>query len=110
MMWQERAGPMAREHLGLLDRVGALMKPVTRRRAPAQPETEQPESAAPPADPGIEPLLARIVRLEALVEGLQDALYRQAQHHDQQLDELRRAIQPHELARVLSADARRRGL
>jgi hypothetical protein len=55
-------------------------------------------------------LAARVERLEAVVEGLQDAIYRQAQQHDREISELRKRTDPAEIARALSADARRRGL
>ena len=55
-------------------------------------------------------LTARVARLESVIEGLQDALYRQAQQHDSEIGELRRRTDPAEIARALSADARRRGL
>jgi hypothetical protein len=48
--------------------------------------------------------------LEAALEGLQDALYRQAVLGDKRADELRRRTEPDEMARELGRDARRRGL
>jgi hypothetical protein len=55
-------------------------------------------------------LAARVERLESVIEGLQDAIYRQAQQHDREMAELRKRTEPSEIARALSADARRRGL
>ena len=55
-------------------------------------------------------LRARVNALEAMVEGLQDALYRQAVQQDLRSDELMRRMEPEALARSLSDDARRRGL
>jgi DNA-binding HxlR family transcriptional regulator len=55
-------------------------------------------------------LTARLEHLESVVEALQDALYRQAQQHDRDVADLRKRTDPAELARALSADARRRGL
>ena len=55
-------------------------------------------------------LTVRVERLEAVVEGLQDAVYRQAQQYDREIGELRKRTEPAEIARALSADARRRGL
>jgi hypothetical protein len=55
-------------------------------------------------------LAARVERLESVVEGLQDAIYRQAQQHDREMGELRKRTDPAEIARALSEDARRRGL
>ena len=67
-----------------------------------------PNPAAPPTHVG--PIVHRLDALEAMVEALQDAVDRQATRHDERLNELARQLQPSELARVLSQDARRRGL
>jgi hypothetical protein len=48
--------------------------------------------------------------LEALVEGLQDAVHRDSVRHEERLAELERMTQPEALAKALSDDARRRGL
>ena len=65
-------------------------------------------------DPGlehrVETLEARLKHLEAELEGLQDALYRQAVLEGEHVGELRRRMAPEQLARDLSQDARRRGL
>jgi hypothetical protein len=45
-----------------------------------------------------------------MIEGLQDAVYRQSVHHDKEVEELAARLEPEEIARALSADARRRGL
>jgi uncharacterized coiled-coil protein SlyX len=58
----------------------------------------------------VEKLEARIEHLEAALEGLQDAVYRQAQLGEEKLDELRKRIEPEQMAIELSRDARRRGL
>jgi hypothetical protein len=55
-------------------------------------------------------LRERVDALEAMVEGLQDALYRQSVHQDSLIDDLVHRTSPEEVARSLSADARRRGL
>ena len=55
-------------------------------------------------------LETRMEHLEAELEGLQDAVYRQAVLDDERLGELRRRMAPEQLARDLSQDARRRGL
>ena len=65
-------------------------------------------------DPGwerrLETLEARIEHLERELEGLQDAVYRQARLEDENIGELRRRIEPEQLARDLDHDARQRGL
>jgi hypothetical protein len=58
----------------------------------------------------MEILEARIERLEAAVEGLQDAIHRQTVLHDEQIDELGRRTEPHQIARSLSQDPRTRGV
>jgi hypothetical protein len=70
------------------------------RRVTAQP--------APPAD--LRTIAARLDALEAMLESLQDAVDRLARRHDDRLAEFARQIQPGELARLLSDDARKRGL
>jgi uncharacterized coiled-coil protein SlyX len=55
-------------------------------------------------------LEARIEHLEAALEGLQDAVYRQAQLGQEKLEELRRRMEPEHLAIELAQDARKRGL
>jgi hypothetical protein len=55
-------------------------------------------------------LATRVARLESVIEGIQDAIYRQAQQHDRDIGDLRKRTDPAEIARALSADARRRGL
>jgi hypothetical protein len=64
----------------------------------------------PGATRELDSLHARVDHLEAAFEGLQDAVYRDAQRHEHELAELRRAMLPENMARTLSVDARRRGL
>jgi hypothetical protein len=52
----------------------------------------------------------RVADLESLVEGIQDSIHRESRRRDDQADRLERRTEPRELARVLSEDARRRGL
>jgi uncharacterized coiled-coil protein SlyX len=58
----------------------------------------------------VETLEARIEHLESALEGLQDAVYRQAQHAEEKHDELRRRMEPEQMAIELAQDARKRGL
>jgi hypothetical protein len=55
-------------------------------------------------------LEARIDHLEGELEGLQDAVYRQAVLENEHIGEVRRQIAPDQMARELSRNARRRGL
>jgi hypothetical protein len=53
---------------------------------------------------------ARIEHLETALEGLQDALYRHEVLDKENISELHRRMDPEQIARDLSRDARRRGL
>jgi uncharacterized coiled-coil protein SlyX len=55
-------------------------------------------------------LEARVKHLEAALEGLQDAVYRQAQLGEEKHEELRKRMEPGQMAIDLAEDARRRGL
>jgi hypothetical protein len=85
----------------MLDRVIGLR----RRRA----REEKARGASEAADP-IQALEQRVTHLEAMIEGLQDAVHRESQRTHQELDDLHRRIEPSELRRALSRDARERGL
>jgi hypothetical protein len=70
---------------------------------------------APARGSGLQPddlrrLQQRVEHLEALVEGLQDAIHRDSTRHEDRMSELERRIEPEILAKALSDDARRRGL
>jgi hypothetical protein len=58
----------------------------------------------------LDTLAARVEHLEAELEGLQDAVYRQAVLERENIGDLRRRTEPEQLARDLGQDARRRGL
>lgn len=62
------------------------------------------------AERRIEALERRVTGLEGVVEGLQDAVHRESLRRDEQATRLERKTEPREMARSLSADARRRGL
>lgn len=58
----------------------------------------------------IDSIEGRVADLEVMLEGLQDAVHRDAVRRDEQATRLERRIEPHELARALSDHARERGL
>jgi hypothetical protein len=74
----------------------------------------EPETAGAPLEPELERRLAaldeRLEHVEATLEDLQDALYRQSVREDERHAAMRERTDPSRLARDLSADARRRGL
>jgi hypothetical protein len=61
-------------------------------------------------DEDLRRLTQRLEHVEALVEGLQDQVHRDAVRHEERMAELERKIQPEVLAKALSDDARRRGI
>jgi uncharacterized coiled-coil protein SlyX len=73
-----------------------------------------PEPSRPALDAVVERRLealdTRMDHLEAALEGLQDAMYRQAVRGDAERAELHDRTDPERIARELSADARKRGL
>ena len=64
----------------------------------------------PAVEQQLEMLAARVEHLEAQLEGLQDAVYREAVRGQEDIGELRRRTEPEQLASQLAKDARRRGL
>jgi hypothetical protein len=70
---------------------------------------------APPQAPAgherrIEALEERIDKLEALLEGLQDAVHRESVREEGRIGALEKRTEPSEISRALSRDARERGL
>jgi uncharacterized coiled-coil protein SlyX len=55
-------------------------------------------------------LEARVKHLEAALEGLQDAVYRQAQLAEEKHEALRARTEPGQMAKDLAQDALKRGL
>lgn len=58
----------------------------------------------------VEALEARLRHVESELEGLQDAVHRQAVRQHEDVEDMRRRLAPNHIARALSDDARRRGL
>ena len=67
-------------------------------------------SAAGPDDRALRGLEQRVAHLEQLVQGLQDAVHREARRQDERLAEIEAQIQPGAMGKALSEDARNRGL
>jgi hypothetical protein len=85
----------------LLDRVARL------RRRDRSPQATLPTEG--PHERQIQRLEARVEGLEELIEGLQDALYRETVRLEERIEALERKSEPGEIARALSAEARKRG-
>jgi hypothetical protein len=94
-------GPVRR--LAILGRVVQLRR--GRRASDAAPQ-------APDAghERRIQALEGRIDQLEALLEGLQDAVHRQSVREGERIEALEKRSEPSEMSRALSRDARERGL
>jgi uncharacterized coiled-coil protein SlyX len=96
----QRAG----RHSRLAERVGRLMHG---RSGPTALESTSPDVGW---EHRLESVEARVEHLEIALEGLQDALYRHEVLDEENISELRRRMDPEQIARDLSQDARRRGL
>jgi hypothetical protein len=74
------------------------------------------EAEAPADDPAagtaqrIKALEERVKQLEAVLEGLQDAVHREAVRRGKQIEGLEAKTEPGEVTRALSRDARERGI
>jgi hypothetical protein len=91
--------------VSLLERVATMRRQASDASAagvqPSPPDEDESPLAA---------LEARVAHLEAALEGLQDAVHRDSVRYDERITELQRKLQPGEIARALSSDARERGL
>ena len=93
----------------MLERVVQL-----RRGKAAEAEAEAPVDEGVKAEAAyteqIKALEERIAHLEAIVEGLQDAVHREAVRRGKQIESLEAKTEPDEITRALSRDARERGI
>jgi hypothetical protein len=94
-------GPVRR--VAILHRVVRLAR--GRRAADAAPQ-----GSAAGHERRIEALEERIDQLEALLEGLQDAVHRESVREGGRIGALERRTEPAEISRALDRDARERGL
>jgi hypothetical protein len=70
----------------------------------------EPHGADAGRELSLEALEARIQHLEAALEGLQDAVYRESLLQGGKIDDLRKRTEPGQMARDLSEEARKRGV
>jgi uncharacterized coiled-coil protein SlyX len=52
----------------------------------------------------------RLGHLEAMIEGLQDAVHRQSVRQEREINQLRKGAEPAQIRRALGRDARERGI
>jgi hypothetical protein len=96
-----------REREGLLARVRQIRRVGAISDEPAAPPA--PPTDAPGADI-LEALAARLTHLEQQVQGFQDSVHRESSRQIRRISELEARIEPAELSKALSTDARERGL
>jgi hypothetical protein len=92
----------------------ARIRQMARTFPPQSPSTGAEDSPSG-ADTGGQPaqvqaLQARIAELEDMVQGLQDAVFRESHRHEKRIEELEARTEPAALAVALSKNARERGL
>jgi hypothetical protein len=92
------------EREGLIARIGQI------RRLKAGTGASARRSTVTPRDDGVPALEARVADLERLVEGLQDAVYRESERHGKLIAELQAQTRPGVMGAALAEDARSRGL
>jgi hypothetical protein len=94
---------------GPMRRVAILGRVVQLRRGRRAPDAA-PQAAAAGHERRIEALEERVDRLEALLEGLQDAVHRESVREGGRIGALEKRTEPSEISRALNRDARERGL
>jgi hypothetical protein len=77
-------------------------KPASARLKAGRPKPAETQS--------LETIERRLQHLEAMIEGLQDAMHRESVRMGKKIDELERRADPAEIRRALGRDAREHGL
>jgi hypothetical protein len=90
-------------------RVAILGRIVQLGRARRGPDAA-PDGPAAGHERRIEALEERIDQLEAVLEGLQDAVHRESVREGERIGALEKRTEPSEISRALSKEARERGL
>jgi hypothetical protein len=94
---------------GPVRRVAILGRVVQLRRGRRAPDAA-PQAPAAGHERRIEALEERVDQLEALLEGLQDAVYRESVREGGRIGALEKRTEPSEISRALNRDARERGV
>jgi hypothetical protein len=94
---------------GAVRRVAILGRVVQLRRGRRAPDAAR-EAPAAGHERRIEALEERVDQLEALLEGLQDAVYRESVREGGRIGALEKRAEPSEISRALNRDARERGV
>ncbi len=91
----------------------ARIKQMARTFPPQPPSTGAEDTGAEdvPREPApVQALQTRVAALEQMVQGLQDAVFRESHRHEKRIEELEARTEPAALAVALSKNARERGL
>jgi len=91
---------------GTLERVVVQLRP---RREPTGAPTDGARQDATVVQ-RLESLEKRLAHLEAMIEGLQDAVHRESVRQAREIDQLQRNAEPSEIRRALGRDAREYGI
>jgi uncharacterized coiled-coil protein SlyX len=91
------------------DRAGLIARIRQVRRVPTVRDRSKADADIP-QDDRLRALEARVAHLEQLLEGLQDAVYRESERHDKLIADLQTQVQPGAMGAALADDARSRGL
>ena len=92
------------EREGLIARIRQI------RRVSADADEKAMSSTGGPSPDELRALEVRVAHLEQLLQGLQDSVYRESTRQSKRISELEAQIDPVNLGRALSDDARKRGL
>jgi hypothetical protein len=88
-----------------------MLERVAVRLRPGGEKTSVATAAGRNQDPArLESMEKRVEHLEAMVEGLQDAVYRESIRQGREIDELQKKAEPAEIRRALGRDAREHGI
>lgn len=88
---------------------GTLKRAMLQLRLRREP-TSVATNAGRPDPARLEILEKRLEHLEAMVEGLQDAVHRESVRQGRAIDQLQKKAEPAEMRRALGQDAREHGL
>jgi hypothetical protein len=88
---------------GLIARIRQVRRPVAPRD---RPNTD----AGGPEQDRLRALETRVAHLEALLQGLQDSVYRESERHAKLIAELQIQVDPGAMGAALAEDVRSRGL
>lgn len=102
---------MTSDREGLIARIRQIRHPAPARDRSIRDDADlpNPDDAGSQSD-RLTMLESRVARLEGVLEGLQDSVYRESERHAKLIADLQSQIQPAAMRAALAEDARNRGL